>query len=265
LPAQAFLRDVQELDFSRDNQWIAWVDAAGKLWRARIDGKDQLQLSPDAMTVYMMRWSPDGNSIAVMGRERNQPWQLYLFRSDGSRVDQLIHGPQDIADPAWSADGKSIAFGRPPNYLASEKSPWLIKILDLGTKEIKAVPGSEGLFSPRWSPDGRYLVAITQDEGKLMLFDIQAQRWKQIADMPVSNPRWSADSKAIYVQNQVSDQKPIFRISIPDGRSDQICTLDDFSAHDATDYSFFGLAPGSVPIVRTRVNGDIYSLKLSRQ
>ena len=50
-----------------------------------------------------------------------------------------------------------------------------LRRLDLKTHELTTLPGSEGLFSPRWSLDGRYLAALTSDSRKLMLFDFETR------------------------------------------------------------------------------------------
>jgi hypothetical protein len=39
------------------------------------------------------------------------------------------------------------------------------------------IPGSQDLFSPRWSPDGRYLAAMNQQSTKLLLYDFKTQKW----------------------------------------------------------------------------------------
>ncbi|MDE1176388.1 MAG: hypothetical protein PW789_07230 [Edaphobacter sp.] len=264
-PAPPFLHDAQEIDNSRNNQWVAWVDGAGKLWRARTDGSDKLQLTPDMMTVYMGRWSPDGTRIALIARTAGQPWQLYIVQSDGGHLEQLLKEPQNDTDPTWSPDGRSIMFGRMPLYLGGEESPWGLRTLNLETHQVKTLPGS-GMFSPHWSPDGRYILALTKDQKGLLLFDMQTHEWTKLhaggesEDRFFSNPSWSADGRAVYVQDTRDIQEPILRISVPDGHVEEICTLQNFLSNNAVDYTFVGLTAQDIPLVRTRVNGDIYSL-----
>lgn len=261
--SNVFLRDAQEVDFSRDSQWVAWVDGAGRMWRSRSDGKDQLQLIPEFLNAYMTRWSPDSSRIAVMARQLNQPWQLYLIHPDGSGLERLLQEPKNDADPTWSPDGMSLAFGRPPDYLGKDDSRWIIRILDLRTRMVQTLVGSDGLFSPRWSPDGKYIAAMSHDQKKLMLFNWQTRQWKVLVEGGFSNPNWSDDSRTIYAQGSEDRQESVFRISIPDGRAERISTPKNYWEGDTTDYSFIGLARGNAPLVRTRVTGDIYSLDFS--
>jgi len=51
-----------------------------------------------------------------------------------------------------------------------------IRILDLTTQKVSTVSGSDGMFSPRWSPDGRYLAALSTISGWLMFYDFQTQK-----------------------------------------------------------------------------------------
>ena len=85
----------------------------------------------------------------------------------------------------------------------SEAMPWLegsapgsavIHMLDLKTRQVSTLPGSEGLFSPHWSPDGRYVLAKSLDSPKLMLFDFSTHKWAELvsspADLSELVPRW---------------------------------------------------------------------------
>jgi Tol biopolymer transport system component len=47
-----------------------------------------------------------------------------------------------------------------------------IMLLDLKSRALTQVSGSQGLCCPRWSPDGRYVVALSADNEKLMLMDV---------------------------------------------------------------------------------------------
>ncbi len=46
-----------------------------------------------------------------------------------------------------------------------------IHVADLKTSQVSDLPGSEDLFSPRCSPDGRYVAALSGDSTRLMLYD----------------------------------------------------------------------------------------------
>ena len=79
------------------------------------------------------------------------------------------------------------------------------------THQVSVLPGSQGIFSPRWSPDGRFLSGIANDSRKLVLFDFQTQKWTDWVTQTTSLgfPAWSRDGKYLYYDNTYSTTCPI--------------------------------------------------------
>ena len=265
IPTRNFLSAASRISYSRDGQWVAWPDLNGHLWRARVNGTERIQLTPDSMQVFLAYWSPDGQSLALMAREPGKAWTLYRISADGGEPERLLTEDRNAGDPSWSADGKSLVFGRVTDLMGMESGPRNLQILNLATHQTQLVPGSDGLFSPRWSPDGRYIAALSLDQRRLMLYDTAAGKWSTLATTSVADPVWSSDSKAIYIHAFMAETQPIYRVSVPDGRLDEIANLSSFRAGDTADYFFVGVTPQNVPLVRARTStGNLYSLDLSK-
>jgi DNA-binding winged helix-turn-helix (wHTH) protein/Tol biopolymer transport system component len=267
VPEHTFLSDAGRVIYSRDQKWVAWTDPQGHLWRARNDsasrGSEKLQLTSDTFEVFLAQWSPDATHLALMGHEPGKAWQIYLISADGGIPEHALPENHNQADPSWSPDGNRLVFGRVPDLMGKESGERNLQILDLRTHRLEPVPGSDGLFSPRWSPDGRYISALTLDQRSLHLFDTTTRTWKTLADTSVADPVWSADSKAIYIHAFMAEAQPIYRVSIPDGRLDPIASLADFRSGEAADYFFSGITPDNTPLVRSRSStGNLYSLDL---
>ena len=264
-PDRSFLSAAVRIDTTRDEKWVAWTDAAGQLWRARADGSEQLQLSPDGLVVFLARWSPDGSRLAVMAREPGKAWQLYLIGANGGEPQPLLKEQRNAADPSWSPDGQTLVFGRLNDTLGKENAARTLELLHLASGQIEEVPGSDGLFSPRWSPDGKYIAALTLDQRQVRVLDLAAHTWRTLPVTSGADPVWAADSRSLYVHASLDPSQPIDRISIPDGKVTELVRLADPRAGDAVDFVFGGLAPGQVPVVRTRIfTGNLYSLDLPK-
>lgn len=265
VPTASFMEDASRLEYSRDGTRVAWVDQAGRAWRALADGSERLELTPDSLQVFMAHWSPDGSQLAIMAREPGKAWQLYLVSADGGSLHHLLTDSRNAADPTWSADGSKLAFGRVNDEMGNEGAPRSIEILDLKSGQITPMPDSANLFSPRWSPDGRYIAALSLDQHQLLLFDTATRHWRTIAQTTAADPVWAANSSALYFHASLAELQPIYRISLPEGRLEQVGNLSSFTNHP-TDYFFSGLDPHDAPIVRSRTaTGDLYTLNLEQR
>lgn len=256
------------VDFSRDGQWIAYVSyPEGTLWRSRIDGSQRRQLTVPPLAAANPRWSPDGTQIAFMdfsgGNRQLLRYKstIYLVSADGGGPRLLVGGERNAGEPSWSADGMSIAYGSSGSSGPEDRE---IRIVDLATKTSGKLSGSEGLWAPRWSPDGKYLWARRGlFPMKAYLFTVATQQWKELSTLPVSWPSWSRDSKALYV----AQSDGIVRVAIPGGQVEKVAPLPDFPTtaffFDRWGDGWFGITPDGRPIT-TRDTGieEIYAFDL---
>ena len=248
------------VSFSRDGQWATYVAfPEGTLWKSKVDGSERFQLTFPPMIVGLPRWSPDGKQIVFMGQMPGKPVKIHLVGAEGGRVQQLTTGDHNDSDPNWSADGTSLVFAGNPGIETGTQS---INWLNLKTHRVTTLPGSEGLFTPRWSPDGRYIDASTSDPQKLMLFDFRTQKWRELAKAGVSYHNWSSDGQYIYFDNLALVPEPgIFRVRITDGKIERVVSLRDIRMPFGVFGTWIGLGPDNSPLIlRDTSTQEIYAL-----
>jgi Tol biopolymer transport system component len=160
----------------------------------------------------------------------------------GGPAEDVFPGGGNGVDFNWLHDGNTLVFSHGP-----ATQPLNIQIMDLRTHRITIFPGSENLFSPRISPDGRYLAALTQDSSTLMLYDFHAQRWSKWLTEPgnFTYPSWSKDGKYIYFDNFLTDHPTARRVKLGETRSEELYSLADIKRYQNTNTSgqWSGLTP----------------------
>ena len=263
VPEKGFLSSAVRVGYTRDGQWVAWTDSNGQLWRARSNGDEKIQLTPESMVVFLARWAPDGKHLALMARDPGKAWQIYLIGAEGDDLHPLLREARNAADPSWSPDGKSLVFGRVNDYMGKENAARTLDILHLDTNKIDEVPGANNLFSPRWSPDGRWIAALTLDQRQVRLFDVASSTWTTLPVPSGADPVWSSDSRFLYIHASLDPAQPIDRVSIPDGHVTELVRLADSRQNDAVDFVFGGLTQQNEPLIRARVfTGNLFSMDL---
>ncbi len=242
--------------FSTDGKWIAYVTyPVGSLWRSRVDGTERLQLTDPPIYPLNPRWSPDGKQIAFWGYRKGTVDEIYTVPADGGMPQPLVPG-NSVArrEPNWSPTGDRILFEE-----VAPNAPPVLQLLDLQSHRVSSIPESVGYTSPRWSPDGRHIVAMTKDARKMVLFDFQTGKWSDLIQTVVDFPNWSRDGQYIYFIHY-AENPAILRIRISDRKVEQVVNLRGFLATGFWRF-WLGLDPEDTPLMlRDSGTQDVYSL-----
>lgn len=246
------------VDFSKDGQWVAYVSyREGTLWRSRTDGSERLQLTYPPMYPILPRWSPDGKTILFFefALGADNPARMYEVSPGGGSPRPVL--PDDRSqqlDPNWSPDGTKIIYANESNDPASA-----IHVLDLSTHQVSNLAGSNGLYSPRWSPDGRYICAFSSDSKTLLLFDVHTEKWTPLASGSLSWLNWSHDGKYVYVLD-FRGKNAVVRIRIADKKLEQVADLKDLNPTGRYGAAL-ALTPNDEPLLlRDTGTQDVYSV-----
>jgi TolB protein len=145
-------------------------------------------------------------------RSMNNPGNIYLINEDGSGLEQLTYGPQDMA-PVFSPDGRQVAFH------TNECGNTCISIMDAdGSNQVILNPDfGYDVSNPAWSPDGEK-IALSFREGNLAgiaVMNSDGTDFKRIIEKSVGSripgePSWSPDGKQIAYHDYEDENFEIF-------------------------------------------------------
>jgi Tol biopolymer transport system component len=134
---------------SADGRRIAFV-RHGDIYVIRADGSHLRQLTRGGATASAPAWSSEGLWLAYTSESAGRS-SIWKMRADGSRKTRLALGTT-LGTPAWSPDGRRIAFAA-PNWRI-----WVMNASGGAKRPLTHGPNGGGVdWAPSWSPDGSRL------------------------------------------------------------------------------------------------------------
>ena len=170
----------------------------------------------------------------TVGYLDNRRTHIYVFNVDKKSVTQITSGEFDDSQPAWSPDGKQLAFtsnrSTPDPDTSRDTNIWVVAAdnTDKGAHltQITTNPGADS--QPAWSPDGKWITYVTQLDLHLFWYATQhlaiasssggeARVLTQTFDRSVRRPRFSADGNSIYFIAVDDGTQNLCRIAVTGG------------------------------------------------
>src|SRR5215469_16914249 len=74
---------------------------------------------------------------------------------------------------------------------------WVLRIVDLKTVRCSTLPGSQRLWSSRWSLDGRHVLSAALPKWNLMLYDVRTHEQTQLTEINSGWASWARDSQYV--------------------------------------------------------------------
>ena len=191
---------------SADGQWVVYLSYPDSIvWRSRPDGSDRMQLSTSRS--FYPRISPDAGKVIFVSWDAQKGMGLFLVSMQGGAPQRIL---DDTAFASWSPDGSQvIAQVGLPHPLQDT----VLRIVDLGTRGVRDVPGSHGRLVPLWL-DARTLVASSRDG--LAMFDLASQKWSSLATGDINNWASSLDGRYVYFERTEGSSRKAWRVRISD-------------------------------------------------
>jgi TolB protein len=178
----------------------------------------------------------------VIPSNRTGNCELFLIDLGGGEPKNLTNNKAEDRYPAWSPDGKQIAFvsdrdGPQHNIYVMDADGGNVKQLTKGQEKY--------CYAPAWSPDGKKIAHISRDESgaATMIMDADGGNAKKIAEN-CWDPQWSPNGKKILF-TRLTNQG--FHIHVMDADGSNQKDLD--TANNTLGFSYPNWSPDGKKIV----------------
>ena len=170
------------------------------------------------------------DEIGYLDRRRTH---LYVFNLGDRKMTQITSGDFDDTEPAWSPDGRSIAFtsdrtAEPDNNFNTDI--WVVAAdnTDQGKSLVQITTSPAEDLSPAWSPDGKWIAFVTQLDAKLFWYATyhlgiapstggETKILTKSLDREVVAPKFSEDGKWIYFLAEDDGTQNLLRVPVAGG------------------------------------------------
>jgi TolB protein len=172
------------------------VNGKGQVWVMKPNGAGRHAVTPAGIDVGTAAPSRDGRRIAYVRRG-----EIYVIASNGSHVRRLTFSPSTEAAPAWSPDGRWIAYS---SYSSAHTSIW--KMRPDGRRKTRLA--GPGMFAaPAWSPDGRR-IAYAAAGGQIWVMNANGTGRHPLTRTAFGTgvdwaPSWSPDGRRVAYESNV--------------------------------------------------------------
>lgn len=167
--------------------------------------------------------------IAYITSSGRQSHQLQVADADGFNPQTIASSPEPLMSPAWSPDGKRIA------YVSFERKSAAIYIQTLANGQRERVaefPGING--APSWSPDGTRLALTLSKDGNpdIFILNLATRSLLKLSKSTAidTEPVWSPDGSAVVFTSDRGGKPQLYMASSQGGNEKRITFSGDYNA-----------------------------------
>jgi len=156
-------------------------------------------------------------AYVVVNDDDKYKYQLRVADYDGYDERLVLRSKQPLMSPAWSPDGRQLA------YVSFQNARAEIFIMDIYTgkrEKLTSFPRHNG--APRFSPDGKKLAIVLSKTGSLQVYtlDLQTRKLKQITSGRSNNtePFWYPDGQSLIFTSDRGGKPQIYSVELATGK-----------------------------------------------
>ena len=202
--------------------YLGWADGGTEvrqLFAAPLDGGSPRQLTEDPGGVWDYAVHPQGREIVYSVLREDGGSDLWRMDRDGGEQHVLLACPEAAClNPAWSPDGKRLAYERrdvwagAPNLDPQAGRVWLLDREEMEERSLYDYDVS--LHSPVWAPNGKLLASTSPLLPGVEVLDLDTGELRQFGNEWGAAAVWSPDSRYLVMPElMLADELLVVRLA----------------------------------------------------
>ena len=167
--------------------------------------------------------------ITSTGGNKQRTHRLQVADTDGFNAQTIATSPEPLMSPAWSPDGRQVA------YVSFERKTAAIYVQTLATgarTKVAEFPGVNG--APAWSPDGQKLALTLSKDGNPDIYSLNLST-RSLVKLTQSNaidtePTWSPDGSHIVFTSDRGGKPQLYIMPSSGGQEKRLTFSGDYNA-----------------------------------